>query len=288
MNSKRRLVISNNPLLSGPALSDRDRIGIPYRVIQLSAIDSDPTQPRRDFDNEKLQELSDSIRMYGVLSPILVRPGPISGRYTIISGERRYRAAKLAGLLEVPALIDQKPEGGEDRTLALQLVENLQRADLTPLERAQAIGALRDSYQLSVRDIADRLGISKSKVQRTLQFLELPDDLMNALKAGVAETKVLLLAEIEDPAIRASYLKDIDSITRDDLQKGVRGNKETREGDPLSAEDRRIADEIQRAIGLRVKLSRPTAGSDAGRLIIDFYSSSDLQELFRRLVAEQR
>ena len=287
MNTKRRLLLNNNPLLSGPALSDRDRIGIPYRVIQLASIDSDPTQPRREFDDEKLHELAESIKMYGVLSPILVRPGPNTGRYTIISGERRYRAAKLAGLVDVPALIDQKAEGSEDRTLAIQLVENLQRADLTPLERAQAIGALRDSYQLSVRDIGDRLGISKSKVQRTLQLLDLPDDLLNALKAGVAETKILLLAEIEDPEIRASYLKDIDSITRDDLKKGLSGNKGPRvEGnDALSAEDRRIAEEIQRAIGLRVKLSRPSAGAESGRLAIDFYSSTDLQELFRRLVA---
>ncbi len=289
MSSKRKLILANNPLLSGPALGDRERGGIPYRVLQVASIERDPKQPRTNFDQDKLAELAHSIKTYGVLTPILVSPGASPGKYTLISGERRLRASALAGMESIPAIIDQREEGAEDRTLAIQLVENLQRADLSPLERAHAIGALRDTYKLSVRDIGERLGVSKSMVQRSLEILELPDDLLNALKDGASESKILLLAKISDPAIRASYLRDLDSLTRGDLQKNMKGSssrdtaeaQQEQKGDP---EDRRIVDEIQRALGLKVKMLRVVPGGEAGRLVVDFYSSQDLQEIFRRLV----
>jgi ParB family chromosome partitioning protein len=286
--TKKRLVITNNPLLSGPALDERERSGIPYRQIPISVIDRDPNQPRVNFDEERLRELSYSIKTYGVLSPLLVRPSKIPGRYMLIAGERRLRASQLAGLAAVPVLIDQDAETTSDRTLAMQLVENLQRADLTPLERAHAIGALKEAHNLSVRDIADRLGISKSMVQRSLEILELPDDLLNALREGAAESKVLLLAKIEDEDIRSSYLKDLDVLTRRQLQKNIdktAANTEDRV-EVLSAEDQRITDEIQRALGLKVRMQRREPGAEGGKLSIEFYSSQDLQEVFRKLVAD--
>jgi ParB family chromosome partitioning protein len=288
--TKRGFSFANNPLMQGPALQDRTKGGVPYREIPLSAIEPDPNQPRRTFDQEKLQELADSIKLYGVISPILVRAAKLPGRFTVISGERRYRASNLAGLSSIPAIVSQADEA-DDRTLALQLVENLQRDDLTPLERAQAIGALRDAHNLSIRDIAEKLSISKSAVQRSLEILQLPDDLLNALKEGAAESKVLLLAKIDDPSIRATYLKDLDVLTRNELERNLKAPKDTANTDEapvktISAEDMRIADEIQRALGMKVKLSRSGTGSDTGRLVIDFYSDSDLQIVFRKLVAE--
>lgn len=289
--SKKKLLLANNPLLSGPALQERDKIGIPYREISISSIDRDPNQPRITFDEEKLKELSDSIRTYGVLSPIIVQPSKIPGRYKLVAGERRLRASQLAGLQSIPAMIDR--EGGNDaeRTLAMQLVENLQRADLTPLERAQAIGALRDTFKLSVRDVAEKLGVSKSMVQRSLEILELPDDLLNALKEGASESKILLLAKIEDEEIRASYLKDLDVLTRSQLKKNIEVQPESKEQGKVKhfsdPEDERISDELQRALGLKVKLYRNAPGSSAGRITIEFYSDSDLQEVFRKLVEHQ-
>lgn len=289
--TKRGFSFANNPLMQGPALEERSRGGIPYREIPLSAIEADPNQPRRTFDPEKLQELADSIKLYGVLSPILVRAGKLPGRYTVISGERRFRAANLCGLASIPAVVNQGDEA-QDRMLAMQLVENLQRDDLTPLERAQAIGALRDAHNLSIRDIAEKLSISKSAVQRSLEILQLPDDLLNALKEGAAESKVLLLAKIDDPALRAAYLKDIDVLTRSELEQNLRSpkpapaNSDDGAGKVVSAEDARIADEIQRALGMKVKLARSSADSDGGRLTIDFYGDSDLQIIFRKLVSE--
>jgi ParB family transcriptional regulator, chromosome partitioning protein len=279
--TKRKLLLSNNPLLSGPALVERDRTGVPYREIAIANIDRDPNQPRVHFDEEKLQDLSSSIRMYGVLSPILVKPAKIPGRYTLISGERRFRASQLAGLSTIPAIVDLSSESSTERTLAMQLVENIQRADLSPLERAQAIGMLKDAFNLSVREIGEKLGVSKSMVQRSLQIRELPDDLLNALREGASESKVLLLADIEDPEIRASYLKGLDVEVK---RPGAMGSQKV--GGEVNPEDERIAEEIQRALGVKVKMTRPTRDSESGRLIIDFYSDADLQEIFRKLVAD--
>lgn len=289
--SKRSFSFANNPLMAGPALEERARGGIPYREIPISAIEADPNQPRRSFDVEKLQELAESIKLYGILSPILVRAAALPGRYTIISGERRYRASQIAGMAAIPAIVSQG-EGEDSRTLAIQLVENLQRDDLSPLERAQAIGALRDAHSLSIRDIADKLSISKSAVQRSLEILQLPDDLLNALREGASESKVLLVAKIDDPAVRASYLKDIDVLTRAQLGKSVEaktGSSATEggvESKGMTAEDQRIAEEIQRALGMKVRLTRSSPLAEGGRLAIDFYGEGDLQILFRKLVSE--
>lgn len=284
MNSKRKLLLANNPLLSGPAFDERERSGSPYREIRVTLIDRDPNQPRREFDEAKLDELSHSIKTYGVLNPILVKPSKAVGRFSLIAGERRLRAAIKAGLETVPVMIDQREDESKATTLAMQLVENLQRSDLTPLERAQAIGALKESYDLSVRDIGQKLGISKSMVQRSLEILDLPADLLNALKEGTSESKILLLSKIEDPEIRASYLKDLDVLTRSKLERNLQDEKE-KSVSTITPEDRRITDEIQRAIGLKVRISRSSSESESGKLTIDFYSTSDLQEVFRKLVA---
>ncbi|NMC62817.1 MAG: ParB/RepB/Spo0J family partition protein, partial [SAR324 cluster bacterium] len=187
-------------------------------------------------------------------------------------------------------IVDQRKEVSGETTLSIQLVENLQRTDLSPLERSQAIGVLSENYKLSVREIAAKLGISKSNVQRSLEILSLPDDLLNALKEGASESKILLLAKIEDPEVRAAYLKDLDVLTRSQLRdEMVKGKNAKIAGSvgkgALSAEDQRISDEIQRALGLKVRLIRNSPGSEGGKLSIDFYSSSDLQELFRKLVS---
>ncbi len=298
--SKRKLLLANNPLLAGPSLSDRERPGgtpVPYREIPIEDILPDPAQPRREFDSEKLQELADSIEVYGVMSPILVRQDPTSGRYILISGERRYRASQIVGLKRVPVIVRSEVQEDDASLLAMQLVENLQREDLKVLERARGIAVLRESYGLSVREIASRLGFSKSMVQRSLEILSLPEDLLEALKEGASESKVMLLAQIDDPELRAVYLKDLDLITRAQLKVDLNnrdsgGNKRENSGgrerdlgieDP---QDSRITEEIQEALGLKVKLQRAGKGAERGKLTVEFYSDEDLQEIFRRLVQD--
>lgn len=283
----KKLTFANNPLLSGPALGEREKSGVPYKELPLAAIERDINQPRVNFDEERLNELAQSIQKYGVLSPILVRPGKVPGRYNLIAGERRVRAARIAGLSTIPAIVDRDEDEKGVRTLSIQLVENLQRSDLTSLERAHAISALKEAHGLSVREVAEQIGISKSMVQRSLDLLDLPDDLLNALRQGASESKILLLAKIDSAEKRALYLKDLENLPRREIESQIAPRKTTGNGlrtTEQSPEDARIADEIQRSLGLRVRLVRGSSDPESGKLVIEFYSEADLQEIFRKLV----
>ncbi len=283
-----------NPLFRGPTLESRTKSGSPYRVLPLSEIDVDPNQPRRLFPAESLEELAASIREYGVMNPILVAP-TAGGTYRIVAGERRYRACKLIGLDNIPAIIETQEEGKESSTLAKQLVENLQREDLSPIERATAMGQLRDSYGWSVREIASKLGASKSLVQRSLDVLDLPDDLRYALSIGASESKVLLLKQVPEKAVREELLSQLDALSREQLEVRIaelRGEKKVSHGGTvrrksvsLSPSDRAMVDQIQKALGTKVLLIRSTAKGEAGKLVIDFYSGDDLNDIHRRLVS---
>ena len=291
--NKRKLLLSNNPLLSGPALHERDNLGIPYREISISLIDRDPKQPRTYFDTEKLNELASSIKTYGILNPILVRVSKKPGRFDLVAGERRLKASQLAGLTTIPSILESS-NSTNDRTLSMQLVENLQRSDLTPLEKANAIGILKDTFNFSIREVAEKLGISKSMVQRSLDILLLPDDLLNALKEGASESKILLLSKIEDEEIRASYLNDIDILSRDQIKKDVKKSHSPEQVKPsidsneilMSPEDQRLAEEMQQSLGMKVRLIRNQRDNEKGKVIVEFYSSDDLQEIFRKVVSE--
>jgi ParB family chromosome partitioning protein len=292
--TRKKIDFNTNPLLSGPSLGARTRSGSPFRFIPLSDIDIDPDQPRRVFDEEALNQLSSSIAEYGVISPILVRILD-GGTYRLISGERRFRAAKMAGLDSVPAMIEQEESDGAS-LLSKQLVENLQREDLGSMERALAIGQLRDQFSLSVREISQKLGISKSSVQRSLEILGLPDDLQAALIAGASESKILTLAQVEDRNLRKSLLSAINQYSRRELEALIKENLNTepalkekvshggtakREPQSLSIEDQRIVEDMQKSLGTKVQMQRGKNGQ--GRLLIDFYSDDDISELYRRV-----
>jgi ParB family transcriptional regulator, chromosome partitioning protein len=290
--SRRQIRLDQNPLLAGPSLRDRGKSGSPYRELQLSEIDIDPDQPRRVFDTERLEELAASIKTHGVLTPILVRPLG-AGTYRLVAGERRYRAAKLAGLDTIPAVIDTSDDEGV--VLQKQLVENLQRSDLLPLERAIAFGQLRDRFSWSVREIARQLGVSKSFVQRSLELLELPDDLQAALSDGASESKVLLLAQLPTTAARAKYLADLANWSRQQLESELLRILNKEEGSAaeksgpakrkrISPEDSRIVTELQQALGTRVLLLRRAGKKGQGKLSLEFYSEEDLHEIYRRLI----
>ena len=298
---KKKINFQVNPLLSGPSLSQRTRAGIPYREIQLSEIDIDPNQPRRVFETEALAELAASIKEHGVLCPILVRLTE-GGTYRLIAGERRLRASKLAGIETIPAVISTEEEEGAP-ILAKQLVENLQRQDLTPMERALAIGQLRDLNRWSVREIARRLGISKSLTQRSLEILNLPEDLQAALIAGASESKVVLLSQVTNRDAREQLLRRLDKLTREELQaeverlsgqndelshRGTKGGKEESAKVRRRPEDESLINELQRSLGTKVRLERKSTNESQGRVIVEFYSGDDLTEIFKRLTSESR
>ena len=296
--ARKQINFSINPLFSGPSLGERNRSGSPYRELRLEDIDVDPDQPRRHFDEAALSELAESIKTHGVICPILVKPVE-GGTFRIIAGERRFRATKMAGLATIPAVVDQD-DGEEQAILAKQLVENLQRSDLTPTERALAIGQLKDVNSWSIREIASNLGISKGMVQRSLEILTLPDDLKLALDEGKPESKVLLLAKIENRELREGLLQKIDELTRDLLETEISkltggeaaevetyhgGTKSTEKQRHTSPEDQRISEELQRNLGTRVEIARKKGNAQQGKIQIDFYSDDDLRNIFAKLIA---
>ena len=149
-------------------------------TIKISQIEPNRSQPRRCFDEEALQELSESIRAHGVLQPILVRP-QIYGGYQIVAGERRYRASRMAGLTEIPAIVR---ELSDSETMQIALIENLQRQDLSVLEEAKGYRSLMDDYGFSQEDVARTVGKSRSAVANILRLLGLPEDVAPMLDSG--------------------------------------------------------------------------------------------------------
>lgn len=293
--SRKNLKFEINPLLSGPSLEARNRSGSPYRVVPLADIDVDPDQPRRSFDSESIAELAASIEAYGLLCPILVKLNA-GGTYKLVSGERRLRACKALGLETIPVIID--PDDGDvSVTMAKQLVENIQRTDLNPMEKALAMGQMRDRFDLSVREVASQLGISKSSVQRSLDLLELPDDLQAALISGVSEIKVMALSKISDKSKRKRLLENIEKLSKFEIDEisGAKGSKVSQVGttgttglDRLNfanKDDLRLEEDLQRSLGLKVKIKRDKLKQSKGRIVIDFYSTSDISEVYRRLTS---
>ena len=182
--------------------SGADESGV--RQIPLSQIDRNPGQPRVRFDDESLSSLSESIRSSGILQPLLVTEQD-NGRYTIVAGERRFRAARMAGLTDVPCLDRTMTR---DEILAAALIENLQREDLNPVEAAEGIRALMDECSLTQEQIAARLGQSRPAVANTLRLLSLDNEMQDALRAGkLSAGHGRVLAGVKDEAFQKALFR---------------------------------------------------------------------------------
>ena len=296
--ARKKVDLKINPLFTGPSLQERESSLGKMRLVPLSQIEVDPEQPRRVFEPEALNELAASIKEFGVICPILIRSNPGSKSYILVAGERRFRASKIAGLEGIPAVIEETGEKAQIR--AKQLVENLQREALSPMERAIAIGQLRDKESWSIREIATRLGISKGLVQRSIEILSLPDDLQAALSNGASESKVLTLRKVEDKTIRREFISLIEQYTREQLETAIKQlengevselyhggtdkSKKTTTAKKLSPSDKRLVSDIQRELGCKVDLLRKSSNKEQGKLVLEFYSKDDLQGLFQKLV----
>ncbi|WIY52822.1 ParB/RepB/Spo0J family partition protein [Devosia sp. YIM 151766] len=244
--------------------------------------------PRRSFDAEQLEELTNSIREKGVMSPLLVRPSEDPNIFELIAGERRWRAAQKAGLHDVPVIIR---EVDDKEALELAIIENVQRADLNPLEEAMGYGQLIEQFEYTQQDLAQVIGKSRSHVANTLRLLRLPEDVRGmvasgTLTAGHART----LITVEDPAGLARQIVDKGLSVREaealsqqrDLprRKPLSDNDEQRDADTLALE-RRLAD----TLGLSVALNHSERG---GKLEIRYRTLEQLDDLCLRLTGRTR
>jgi ParB family chromosome partitioning protein len=259
--------------------------------VSIEAIVPNPRQPRTVFDPEALQELADSIRQLGLIQPPIVQQvqasdGLVSApRYQLITGERRWRAARLAGLQHVDVIVK---EATPQEMLELALVENIQRADLNPLEEAQAYQQLADEFGLTQERIAERVGRSRVSVANTMRLLRLPQEVKEALVAArISEghARALLMLDDEDEellALRTTIKKRLSVRQTEELVRRLQMATQT--ADRLrsrSPETESLEREFRDGLGTRVDLFRSRKG---GRLVIHFYSEEDLQALYERIL----
>jgi ParB family chromosome partitioning protein len=275
--------------------------------IAIERIIPNPDQPRKVFDDGELKELSESIRQSGVLQPVLVRPSRThetdagEKKYEIVAGERRWRASQLAGLTFIPAIIKDLSDW---ESLEIALVENVQRANLNPIEEAQAYQRLMDRYSLGQQDVADRIGKDRVTVANLLRILKLAPEVLKLVqigKLGLGHAKVLLAVKdqtaqqslakkvIEDGlSVRAteqliSQAMVLDGQSSPALRGKELGISGTRS---VSGQFPEILDRLRKALGTKVSLKHHHSGR--GKIEVEYFSEAELERLIDQICEEQR
>ena len=248
------------------------------KIHKIKVIEIEPNreQPRRSFDEEALDELANSIKTYGVLQPIIVNKK--SDYYEIVAGERRWRAAKKAGLTELPCIIKDDITDKTNKEIAL--IENLQRVDLNPIDKAKGLKELIDDYGMTQKELADSIGISRSNIANSIRILNLDPRVIKLAEEGkITEGHCRNLVVIEDP--EKQYRAALDIITKGesvrDVERKVKNKKVAQKTDPrFEAIYKDIEDSFQGFFGTKVKLD---AKKKSGKIIIQYSSYDDLERI---------
>ena len=263
--------------------------------VEVEKIRPNPFQPRKEFDQGKLEDLSRSIRQYGVIQPLTVsrveiekHGGGLATEYELIAGERRLRAAKLAGIREVPVIIRAGQD--DDKTkLEIAIIENLQREDLNPIDRAKAFDRLAREFKFKHIEIAEKVGKSREYVSNTLRLLMLPQTMQDALSEGkIAEghTRPLLMlsdrAQEQETLFREILLKHLTVRDTENIARRIAVDRVRKKEYLYSPEILSMEKELTEALGTRVAIETKEHG---GKLSIDFTSEDDLRVIFGHLAA---
>ncbi|MFZ2887283.1 MAG: ParB/RepB/Spo0J family partition protein [Minisyncoccia bacterium] len=275
-------------------MPDKHYISDSIYWVEVERIKPNPFQPRKEFDEAALKSLAESIRQYGVLQPLTVtkkeieEPGQgIKVEYELIAGERRLRAAKIAGVGSVPCVI-RTNEQSDQVKLELAIIENLQREDLNPVDRAKAFRQLNSSFNLSHAEIGKKVGKSREYVSNTLRILNLPQDMLDALAAGEiveGHTRPLLML-IDRPAEQKALFHDITTKrlnVRDSEQIARRIALERARKTDLTPELMLLERELSDALGTRVRIDK---GQNGGKVLIEFFSVDDLAHI-RNVISQK-
>ena len=245
------------------------------KTLKITEVEPNREQPRKNFNQEALEELSESIKEYGVIQPIVVSKE--DGYYAIVAGERRWRAAKLAGLGKIPAIIR---ESDEQTNREISLIENIQREDLNPYEKALGIRSLMDKYGMTQEEVSKKIGKSRSSVSNTVRVLYLTPDVLELVKQGkLSEGHCKALAGISDP--KRQYEAAIRMIEKgESVRQAESKNRITKREKKLDPkykylyED--IEDKFQGFFGTKVKLDQ---GKRKGKIIIEYHNNEDLERM---------
>jgi ParB family chromosome partitioning protein len=253
--------------------------------VPVAAITPNPMQPRTVLDREALADLAASIGEHGLIQPLIVtQQGP--DRFQLIAGERRWQAARMAGLASVPAIIK---EATPQQALELALVENIQRADLNPLEEASAFRQLVDEFGLTQEQVAVRVGKSRVTVTNTMRLLRLPAEAKQALSDGtIHEGHARALLALPTPEAQIAALKTVINKalsvrqTEELVRRLMAGPQPRKPKPPVNPETQALEEEFRETLGTRVHLYRNRRGQ--GRLVIHFYSEEELQTIYDVIV----
>lgn len=265
--------------------SDTNQSGTEY-MVKVSKIEPNSEQPRKDFNQEQIRELADSIKKYGVLQPLLVQKK--DDHYEIIAGERRWRAAKEAGIREVPVVIR---EYSKQQSMEIALIENIQREDLNPIEEAQAYQKLMQEFQLTQEEISERVSKSRAAVANSLRLLKLDKRVLemlaqNQLTGGHA--RALLSLEDGEKQYQAAVRIVNDKLSVREVEKLVKNTAKSEKEKKEKIEDRNITiiyneleERLCQAVGTRVIINR--RDNSKGKIQIEYYSQSELERIVELL-----
>lgn len=248
------------------------------KSISISLIDPNKEQPRKKFEEEPLQELSNSIKVHGVLQPILVVER--NGRYSIVAGERRWRASKIAGLKEIPCIVGEFTNA---EVKEISIIENLQREDLTPIEEAKAIKELIDEFGWTQEVVAERLGKSRPAISNTLRLLQLAPEVIKMIEDGklsAGHAKSLVVVTNHDAQIKLAKQVAEKKLTVRDLEQAVKSTKKGKNSVPagkISNEFHELIMDMQRVFGTKVFM---VGSENRGRIYIDYFNKDDLDRLY--------
>lgn len=249
--------------------------------LSINEIEPNREQPRKTFEPESLSELSESIKEHGVLQPLLVRPMP-DGSYRLVAGERRYRAARMAGLTEVPVTVREMTDEEES---IFALIENLQREDLNAIEEAEGIKTLIDTFGLTQEEAAKRVGKSRTAVTNTLRLLNLPEDILQLVKdskISMGHARALLAVEDKTEASRIAQMVVKDGISVREVERLAKREKKDRKAPEKRVKKRdKYYDEVEIALSnaLSRKVKVFVSSGSKGTLEIEFFSKQDLEKL---------
>ena len=262
-------------LFSTPIIEEEVKTEELVRKLNINEIEPNKAQARKIFDDEAIEDLSNSIKEYGVIQPIIVSKK--EKYYEIIAGERRWRASKKAGLTEIPAIIR---DDNEQRNKEISLIENIQREDLNPIEKARGIKLLMDEYDLTQQQVAEKLGKSRSSIANTVRILNLDERVINlALEGKLTEGHCKSLMSIDDNERQykmALYVIESGDSVREAEKKMKVRKKASKKNDKYITIYRDIENTFQGFFGTKVKLD---AGERKGKIIIQYNSNDDLERI---------
>lgn len=254
--------------------------------VPLSRIVTNPGQPRRTFDPQAIEQLAQSIRMDGVIQPIVVRPE--KDRFLLVVGERRFRAARLAGLTEIPAVVKNV---SDDRLLEVALVENIQREDLNPMEVATALRTMASELDLSHEELAERTGKDRSTVTNTLRLLRLPSDIQQLVaekRLSMGHARAILALDDTEQQRALAAKAAAQGLSVRQVERAVKElndpSQSKDEDKPLDPNVQAAIDRMEEVLGTKVGLKQ--RGRTGGKIEIEYYSANDLDRIYTTIVGD--